>query len=40
MKISIFEYTDKYGFWGKFENTLTNYINYFDIKYERKQQSK
>ena len=40
IKVSIFEYTDKYGFWGKFENTLTNYIDYFDIKYERKQQSK
>lgn len=39
IKVSIFE-TDDYKFGCKFENTLTNYINYFDIKYERKQQSK
>lgn len=39
IKVSIIE-ADDYKFWGKYENTLTNYIDYFDIKYERKQQPK
>lgn len=39
IKVSIFE-TNDYKFWCNFDNTLTNYIDYFDIKYERKQQSK
>lgn len=33
IKVSIIEAAD-YKFWGKYENTLTNYIDYFDIRYK------